>query len=334
MRCLTLACAMREFGWSVEFLSREYEGHLIDLLYEKGFQCTVLPEKQKYIQDSGFYDEYEEAVDSLSVITKEVDLLIVDHYRLGKIFCRQLRLKAKNIMVVDDLANREHDCDLLLDQNLLEDINTRYLGKVNNDCTLLLGAGYSLLRAEFYNVPSKQVVPEKKLLVFFGAADNDNLSLMALNAVVELKGIPLLVDIIINKTHPQKKEIIEQCKVNNNITLHIQTANMAQLMINADLMLGAGGATHWERCTLSLPALIVTLADNQLAATSYLQKMGMCKWIGKSKNINSHIMANYLRHYLIVEEELDNMRKKIAINYPQTGSGTARVLAEIKKHLN
>jgi len=331
MRCLTLAEAMRGLGWQVSFLSKPYDGNLNALIAESGYQCIELP-LHSYHNDQ-MRCESLDAADSIQSINGFIDLLVIDHYALAKDFCQKLRVKAKYLMVIDDLATREYDCDFLLNQNLLPRMEKRYLNKVNENCILLLGTDYVLLRKEFYSTQKRILIPEKKILVFFGAADKYGLTLMALNAILNLKNTLLIVDVVINKTHPQKEIIAQLCSSLCHVNLHIQTMQMAQLMRDADLMVGAGGSTHWERAILGLPALVVTLAANQVETTSYLHQLGVCEWIGDVNDMTGEIMEQYLRDYLSSQSALINMRKKMENIIKGKGSGVDRTIKKIQAHL-
>jgi len=330
MRCLTLAKAMQSLGWQVCFLSKPYQGHLIEWLVNQGIKTIELP---IYNDLGNVFQEQKDADDCLAVLREGIDLLIVDNYDLAQNFCRQLRQKTKLTMVIDDLAKHQHDCDLLLDQNLFSNTLQRYQGKVNKSCQLLLGPQYVLLRDEFY-MPLKKIDNKtKRLLVYFSAADPNSLTMAAIRAVSNLKDIKLLVDIVINNSHPQQANISRLCHNLDNVTLHIQTTKMAQLMVNADLMLGAGGSTHWERCFLGLPALVVTLADNQVETTRYLHQLGVCEWLGHFDCITETIINQQIRLFIQAPELLINMRKAAKKIMGVGDSGTVRVIQAIEARL-
>ncbi|MDO8343828.1 MAG: UDP-2,4-diacetamido-2,4,6-trideoxy-beta-L-altropyranose hydrolase, partial [Cellvibrio sp.] len=193
------------------------------------------------------------------------DSLVVDHYALDARWENALRGTARQIMVIDDIADRQHDCDVLLDQNFYADMQTRYAGKVPSHCQLLLGPRYALLRDEFRRFRD-QVKPhtgaDKRILVFFGGVDADNYTGIAIKALAELAVKELHVDVVIGAQHPRLAEIEAACAVQGYVC-HVQTSRMAELMVNADLAIGAGGSATWERCCLGLPALAFCTADNQ-----------------------------------------------------------------------
>lgn len=160
MRCLTLAEQLREMGVEILFICRELIGNLNDLIVSKGFNLCPLPAPEKFDvvldwnQHASWLEvpwekDANETTDCLKKSIGHADWLIVDHYALDTIWERRLRLQAANIMVIDDLADRPHDCNMLLDQNLYTNSESRYQGLVTENCLKFFGPRYALLRKEF-----------------------------------------------------------------------------------------------------------------------------------------------------------------------------------------
>lgn len=318
MRCLTLAKALQKQGADCHFASRRCDGHLLAMLQQVGFHTFALPDE--------LLSEEDDALATLAMVTQPYQLLVVDHYQLGKRFGQLLRQRCQKIMVIDDLANRPLECDLLLDQNLLPDMDSRYRSLVSAGCQQLLGPRYALMREEFYQ-PHCQRIPNH-LLVSFGGSDEQNLTSLAIAAIASLKSLPVTADIVIGLNNPWQASIKQQCAQLSNVQLHIQTDAMAVLMQKAQLMLGAGGATHWERCITGLPALVVTVAENQLATTRYLDKLGACVWLGSPADISKKIMAEKIEYYLQQPELLLSI-SKAATTIISNDAGTPLVVRQI-----
>lgn len=320
MRCLTLAKALQKQGADCHFASRRCDGHLLAMLQQEGFHTFALPDE--------LLSEEDDALATLAMVTQPYQLLVVDHYQLGKQFGQLLRQRCQKIMVIDDLANRPLECDLLLDQNLLPDMETRYRSLVPAGCQQLLGPRYALLREEFYQ-PHCQRIPNH-LLVSFGGSDEQNLTSLAIEAIARLKSLPVTADIVIGLNNPWQASIKQQCAQLSNVQLHIQTNAMAVLMQKAQLMLGAGGATHWERCITGLPALVVPVAENQQATTAYLDKLGACVWIGAYSDISPRILADKVSYYLSNPEQLTAI-SEVAKRVIPKDTGTLQVVEQLTK---
>ena len=340
MRCLTLAEVLRETGAEVQFVCRKYAGNLNEMVRNKGFVVHELSVSENLepcgISDNDAGNEYanwlgvsqeQDALETINVFQKnKPDWLIVDHYALGEVWEKQLRPHAQKIMVIDDLANRSHDCDLMLDQNYFIDGETRYEGLVQPSCTKLLGPKYALLRPEFAEA-RKHLNPRngkvQRVFVFFGGTDSDNVTGKALEALSFPEFCYLEIDVVIGSHNPHRAEIEQQVKMRPNTSLHVQIANMAELMAQADLAIGAGGATTWERLCLGLPSLVVTIAKNQTPFTKCLHQDSFLTWLGGSKSIGTEDIRQALRN--AVENESINCSQSRKGKELVPGDGTPQV---------
>jgi UDP-2,4-diacetamido-2,4,6-trideoxy-beta-L-altropyranose hydrolase len=210
-----------------------------------------------------------------------LDWLVVDHYAIGRCWEQTLRASAKRIMVIDDLADRPHDCDLLLDQNLGRS-EQDYGGLLNPSTTMLIGAQYALLRPEFAALRPQSLArraqnPQiKHLLITMGGVDNDNMTGEVVDAI---KACPLPPDlritVVMGLHAPWLTQV--QAQVTNMpwpTKVLVGVNNMAQLMADSDLAIGAAGSTSWERCCLGLPTIQVALAENQIPIAMALHAAG------------------------------------------------------------
>ncbi|HSI22799.1 MAG TPA: UDP-2,4-diacetamido-2,4,6-trideoxy-beta-L-altropyranose hydrolase [Methylophilaceae bacterium] len=273
VRCLTLADILKRRGANTFFLSRQIPDHLRQKVVEKGhaFQLLESPPLTSgsvniaHAQWLGTSQEAD-AQDTLTAVAgKSVDWLVVDHYALDACWESMLRPAVNRVMVIDDIADRVHDCDLLLDQNFYQEANLRYVGKVPEHCRLLLGPRYALLREEFQALHQKitpRIGPVGRILVFFGGVDEHNNTEVTLKALTEIGLEGVAIDVVIGVQHPAIKNIEAIC-LQYRFNCHAQTDRMAELMASADLSIGAGGSAMWERCSLGLPTICISVAENQ-----------------------------------------------------------------------
>ena len=279
MRCLTLARALQARGASVLFVARHLLAHLQQMLADQGVPLAMLDGGSvEQGQDRGQHPGALAHAHWLGVSqqsdaqsTQEVlagprwDWLVVDHYGLDATWERVMRPHVENILVIDDLADRQHDCDALLDQNFYLDAQTRYLGKVPPACHLMLGPRYALLREEF-RVARKHVAVRSgrvgRILLFFGGVDATNLTGRVMDALARGGVAGAEVDVVIGAQHPWREHIASDC-ARLGYRCHVQVAHMADLMAGADLSIGAGGTAIWERLCLGLPTLAFGTAQNQ-----------------------------------------------------------------------
>ena len=300
MRCLTLADQLRGKGAEVAFVCRDLPGGMFDLLNVNGYRFTKLPVlgASKPTQKSDAAETIE-AVERL--LPDGADWLVVDHYELGAEWESLLRPYASRIMVIDDLANRSHDCDLILDQNYYRDLGQRYQGLVPEQCVALLGPAYVLLRPEFAN--ARQRLRERdgsvrRILIFFGGSDPANQTQKAIEALRLLERRDFEADVVVGTANPNRNAIQTLCAGMPNTVFHCQVSNMAELILNADLGIGAGGAAMWERCCLGLPTITVVFAANQERTTEDVAEIGAIEYLGWSDTLSPEDYAQAITRIL------------------------------------
>ena len=289
MRCVTLAEALREHGASCRFVCRAHPGNLIDLIRQRGFIVYAMPAdpnwQQREIEPAhagwlGADWQTDAEQTKVGVGEMAVAWMIVDHYALDNRWESALRRHCGKIMVIDDLGDRIHDCDLLLDQNLGRNAQD-YAALVPGDCTLLVGAVFALLRPEFsvqreYSLARRSTPQLKHLLITMGGVDKDDVTGRVLGA---LGVCSLPADCRISVTMgPHAPWIARVRETADNMPWQtkvlVNCSDMARLMADSDLAIGAVGGTSLERCCLGLPSLMLVLADNQRKGAQALQAAG------------------------------------------------------------
>lgn len=319
MRCLALADGLADHGdTKIHFICRYLPANLGKMIQEKGFELSILPASTQSNEGSslahsfwlGVLQEVDARATLGLILSDEYDWLIVDHYALDICWEQMLRPAVKKMMVIDDLADREHDCDILLDQNLYADQEIRYKGKLPNQCRTLIGPRYTLLRKEFAEY--RQMVRPRannvtNILVFFGGMDANDFTTRAITALSQITDFKFLVSVVIGDQHPNKEEVEALCQRLGYIC-YVQTAKMAELMANADFAIGAGGGTVWERACLMLPTLSIPTAQHQVKQLGDIALTGITYTFDAEKytieKIQKHIEAlienSTLRHLLSV----------------------------------
>ncbi len=238
------------------------------------------------------------------------DWLVVDHYALDRRWESSLRRIARGILVIDDLADRIHDCDVLLDVACRPDAASRYGGLVPDGARLVLGPRHSLLREEFHEARSslrRRDGTVRRLLVFFGGADIPGDTEKSLDAVAILGWGDLAVDVVVGRTNPRAERIERLCAAAPNVRCHLASEKMAVLMAAADLALGSGGTASWERCYLGLPTIAVIQADNQKVTVEEQESAGAAWNLGPSEHVDAGRIARALKRARECPEALVRM---------------------------
>lgn len=301
MRCLTLADALAEQGAECLFISRAHEGNLNGLIAARGHAVLPLPaSRDEAGQDgtpahghwlgTGWQEDAEQTLQALDGTV--ADWLVTDHYALDAHWEAALRPACRRLMVIDDLADRSHDCDLLLDQNLGRR-RADYLGLIPRECSLLAGPKYALLRPEFAALRNESLARRnggtlEHLLITLGGVDKDNVTGNVLDALATCRDrlpAPLRISVIMGPHAPWRDQVRKRAEHMPWPTrVAVGVSDMARRMADADLVIGAAGSTSWERCCLGVPTLSAVLADNQQEAAKALELVG-ATWLIKMDDV-------------------------------------------------
>jgi UDP-2,4-diacetamido-2,4,6-trideoxy-beta-L-altropyranose hydrolase len=306
MRCRSLARALQARGAEVVFLCRRQPGDLIALL-EQEFRVLVLPERP---QDPSELDghaqplsgralyaawlgcsEEQDAIESLSALAdaqlQRPGWLVIDHYGLGAPWQRLVRVglrqadgPAPAVLVLDDLADRQHQASVLMDANRLDgSAADPYQDLVPEACLTLLGPAYALLDPLYPQL--QPLLPPRtqlaRVLVFFGGVDAANYTAQALEALCHPLLLSLAVDVVLGPSAPHRTDVEGRVGQRPNTKLHVGLPSLAGLMARADLALGAAGTASWERACLGLPCLVVPVAENQIQGAHALEAAGVAR---------------------------------------------------------
>jgi UDP-2,4-diacetamido-2,4,6-trideoxy-beta-L-altropyranose hydrolase len=289
MRCLTLADALRKRGVQITFICRPHPGHLLDLIQQRGHTAKALaPADDAYTPPAdpchakwlGTHWARDAAQTQQVMGDQVVHWLAVDHYALDRRWEQTMRPHTRRIMVIDDLADRQHDCDLLLDQNLGRQPKD-YGGLLSLHTQTLIGPAYALLRPEFaqwreYSLQRRAQPQLHNLLITMGGVDQANATGQALDALAHCE-LPtdLCITVVIGQAAPWLSKVQAQAAAMPRPTQVLAgVSNMAQLMAESDLCIGAAGGSAWERCALGLPTILLILAANQHSGAIALQSYG------------------------------------------------------------
>lgn len=293
MRCLTLANAMRAAGMETAFVTRAHAGHVIQAISGRGHRVVILPGNT----DQSYGDhpeppahaawlEADWRVDAAATraVLEETDArwLVMDHYALDAAWQAEALPEGVSLLVLDDLADRQHHADVLLDQNAGREASD-YAGLVPVGCDLHIGPAHALLRPEFAYLRPQALArrtalkrPET-LLVTLGGIDKDNAATRVLDALA-LAGAAqaLRITVVMGSSAPHLKAVRTRATaMPMPVEVVAGVSDMGQYMMQSDLCIGAVGSTAWERCALGLPTLQVVLADNQREAARAMAARGL-----------------------------------------------------------
>jgi UDP-2,4-diacetamido-2,4,6-trideoxy-beta-L-altropyranose hydrolase len=270
MRCLALAGALVDRGAQVTFLSRAETLATVPHLARSGFRVAVVEGGEA---DLVMRLETERA--------GATDLVIIDSYALGAEDETRFRRLAKRIAVIDDLANRLHDCDVLLDHNLGRTPED-YCRLVPPHATVLAGPRYALLRPEFarlrYAALARRAASGRleRLLVSLGLTDLGGITGEVVGILLAAD-LGLTIDVVVGPQAESLPYLQAVARDNPHLAVHVDPPDIASIMAAADLAVGAAGSSSWERCCLGLPTVIVVLAGNQEEVATKLEQANIAR---------------------------------------------------------
>ncbi|MCI0510286.1 UDP-2,4-diacetamido-2,4,6-trideoxy-beta-L-altropyranose hydrolase [Chromohalobacter marismortui] len=300
MRCLTLADALSVKGVECCFISRDLQGNLIEQTRQRGYTVHVLPalKGEQVVSQEPFHASWlgvgweVDAAESLPYLRElSPTWLVLDHYALDSRWEAATREYWQRLFVIDDLADRAHIADVLLDQNLGRKASD-YEPLLPTHAQCLVGPQYALLRPEFselrpYSLERRKSGELRHILISLGGVDKDN----ATGAVLRtLRSCPLpddcTITVIMGSHAPHLDDInalAAEMPWPTNVAINVN--DMAKRMAEADLAIGAAGSTSWERCCLGLPSLMLILADNQKGIAEALHQEGVAYNLGRPEEL-------------------------------------------------
>ena len=343
MRCLSLVNQLTTMhSASAHFFCRNNVGAILDAIAKRRHSVQKMLKGRSTVEGLGLAhgawlgaSQTEDAQEFLSLVGKELfDLLIVDHYGIDRRWEKLVRDSDcfRRVLVIDDLVDREHQCDFLLDQTY-DRTEDEYRPLVNEACELLLGSDYCLLRPEFA-VPLKKIESCRngvdfnnlKVLVMFGGTDPENLTGRVIEVLLKQNWIKS-VDVVLGSSAEHKGKIQALCARDKMFKLHVGSNSVAEIMLDNDLAIGAAGVTSWERAAMGLPSLVIVQAENQKMIANKLNDAGIIQLINQADLTQQ---LNLCRERWLPNQIAYNQVVRRCVNICD-GKGTERVCRILNK---
>lgn len=346
MRCLTLADTLARSGDRCYFICRQHEGNMLNLIETKGYRVLSLPAPNKlksYRSKNVEHAEWlgvdinidiQETLSALKAINEPViDWIVVDHYAIDSEWEEQLSPYCNGLMVIDDLANRNHYCNILLDQNPLVKIHEKYNELCLQETLMLLGPTYTLLSPDFLDAYLNRVdflqnsISSKngEIIIFMGASDQEGLTLKILKSLEKdsyTERLHVLVGLINNNQHTisqfcQQKDI--KCTINHE--------NTAELLVKSAMGIVACGKFAVELQALDIPCLLVPLSEIQEHVAKYFVNYGNAKIITRNSLLNNKLFLASAIELFMQEQPISKVKKTMI-----SLEGTNNVINEMVKY--
>ncbi len=280
-RCLILAEIFEKRKIKVNFICKNLRGNLTSEIKAKNYKIYFIKNLKKSI-----HEDYVNTRKILERFDADASYLVIDNYKWNKKYEEKLRSSVDKIIVIDDLADRKHDCDLIIDQNLYSNFKHRYDKLVPKNCQKLLGPKYVLLRKEFLLSKKKLKINKiNKIFISFGGQDISDETIKVILAIKNSKLNYQKINLMVNKSNKNLKDLKKNSKNMKGIKISTVDNELLKLIQNADLSIGAGGSMTWERAYLGIPSIISILSKNQLEITNTMERNGCIYNMGWAKNV-------------------------------------------------
>ena len=258
-------------------------------------------------------------------------VILVDSYCVTDRYLEGLR-KFGTVVLMDDMGRRKYPVDAVVNYNVTadsEDYGERYEG---TGTRLLLGSAYAPLREQFLNRDYQVRKKAETALITVGGGDPENITGRILR---ELSDEGLEYHVAAGRFNPHYQALAQMAENHENIHLHCNVADMAGLMMAADIAVTAGGSTVYELASLGVPLICFSCAENQEPLTEYIDMHNIAGFAGAFHK-NPEAAAERLRllfRELVSGEELRRQyhcREKMLVD----GRGAKRLalaLAEMER---
>jgi UDP-2,4-diacetamido-2,4,6-trideoxy-beta-L-altropyranose hydrolase len=329
MRSAALGLALRRLGARPVFLCATASGDMAGWLGTQGFDTILLETDLDGAVPPWRISARADAAATrraLDAMQTRPEWLVVDHYGLDAAWERNVRRSVTRLLAIDDLADRAHEVDVLVDPNLQPN-QRRYDHLVPKACRRLTGPRFALLRPEFSSTGPRAANRPRRLMACMGGTDPQDALSTVLDAWEQLPLPRPALDVVVGQASPNVPSLRRRCAVLAGVSLHVQTGEMVRLMDAADLLIGSAGGINWERCSAGLPALIGITADNQRHNLAELVRARTGLSVGRWTSASPHDLATLIAKLMARPLLLQRMSARAAALVD--GRGAERVAAHM-----
>lgn len=292
MRCLAMSRFLVGWGGRVTISMRQTSGDFAEQFASAGVDVEWLPgEVGSEGADGPVWSAEQQRADADAVIGSAPeegwDAVVVDHYRLDAVWEGAMRARTGRVVAIDDLANREHDVDILVDHNWYgPGTEDRYERLRGAGTSLLLGPRFAMLQPRYGAMRARRGpvrVPPRRVLVCFGGTDVGRQTAVATTALLDVP--EMQVEVVVGAERAVTPELRE-IAADPRVRLHVALPDLVDLLLDVDLVIGAGGTATWERLCMGVPALVTTVSENQSGVTRAFDEAGITRWLGTADRMD------------------------------------------------
>jgi UDP-2,4-diacetamido-2,4,6-trideoxy-beta-L-altropyranose hydrolase len=232
---------------------------------------------------------------------RSAEWAVVDGYQFNAAYQRELKTAGLKILLVDDNGRAApYSADLVLNQNL--HATEQMYERRESYTRLLLATRFCLLRREFnsWRDWNREISPiGRKVLITMGGSDPDRFTEVIIQSLRLAKIEGLEATVVVGGSNPHWASLQRMAsEFSGSLHLLRDASDMAELMAHADAAVSAAGTTCWEICLLGLPALLISVAENQRALAQELNDRGCAIHLGKPQDLSEERIASQLERLL------------------------------------
>lgn len=290
VRCMTLAKLLLKQKLIIVFICADVSEIICHQIVSEG----IILEKTE-----PFKDELIDAKNVIRVLNNyPKGLIIIDHYKLNISWHENVSSYVHKIIVLDDMANRNFFCHLLVNSGFFN--KKVYKSLIPDSCELLLGPDYVILKPEYQQYKKNRLNDQiKRVLIFMGGADTKNVTTKIIEAFVDSKFEAIKFDVVIGTNNSKLRQIEKLIESKSNFTKYHNRPHLADLMYEADFAIGAGGNSVWERICIGLPCAVITLSENQIFLTNKLHNYNLVNYIGHFDQVTVEDIRQFLNREIL-----------------------------------
>ena len=285
-RMLALGIALREVGGEARFITRSLGVDSIGMITGAGFKDTTLlgPSVNFFLPDPAVPHAAWAAVSPEQDIGNTCDAIsdfapdwmVVDHYAFDARWHTGVReMLGCRLAVIDDLADRALDADMVVDHNYHPDHDAKFAAVIAGKPKLLAGPCYALLGPSYADAPRYNFRQEVRSIgVFMGGVDAGAHSMDVLDAIetIQFNGS---IEVVSTSANPGLAALRKRVLARPQTKLSLDLPDLAAFFGRHDLQVGAGGGASWERCCIGAPTLLIVVAENQNSVAPQLAADGI-----------------------------------------------------------
>ena len=296
MRCLSVADALLKRGEEVLFVTADDTP--VPLLTKKGIPYCVL--HTDYADMEAELPELWEVLRELpqgaespdAALPQKNTSILVDSYYVTEKYLAALKKRITTIYM-DDIYAFSYPVDMLINYNIYGEEMGYEKDAAFADTKLLLGTEYVPLREEFSAGEQQRTAANCGILITTGGSDSFNLAGQLLTEAMKYDALKEKeYHVVSGSLNPHIGELQALAQKHENIHIHCNVTNMAELMAESKVALSAGGSTLYELCAMGVPVIAFSFAENQERLVQTFVKRGIAQYGGNYRTDGNKMIQN------------------------------------------